>query len=118
MDDDDNKKQIGVLAQFKKDRAATIEPRRSILYKLNDGEMELVEEKEIVGSCVEAIKLIMEKYYRLGIKEVETKNIIKDAFELNKIPQKTVHNTLGIMVNIRKICRLHKGVYKLPDSTI
>ena len=30
MDDDDNKKQIGVLAQFKKDRAATIEPRRSI----------------------------------------------------------------------------------------
>jgi len=30
MDDDDNKKQIVVLAQFKKDRAATIEHRRSI----------------------------------------------------------------------------------------
>lgn len=118
MDEDDNKKQIGVLAQFKKDRAATIEPRRSILYTLNDCEMELVEEKEIVGSCVETIELIMEKHYRLGIKEVKTKTIISNAFELNKTPQKTVHNTLGIMVNSRKICRPRKGVYKLPDSTI
>ncbi len=118
MDEDDSKKQIGVLAQFKKDRAATIEPRRSILYTLNDCEMELVEEKEIVGSCVETIELIMDKHYRLGIKEVNTKTIINNAYEYNKTPQKTVHNTLGIMVNSRKICRPRKGVYKLPDSAI
>ena len=49
--DEDTKEQIGVIAEFKKDRAATIEPRRSILYKLNNCEMELVEEKEIVGNC-------------------------------------------------------------------
>ena len=41
----------------------------------------------------------MEKHYRLGIKEVKTKTIISNAYELNKTPQKTVHNTLGIMVN-------------------
>ena len=80
--------------------------------------MKLVEEKEIVGSCVETIKLIMKKHYRLGIKEVKTKTIISNAYELNKTSQKTVHNTLGIMVNSRKICRPRKGVYKLPDSTI
>ncbi len=43
--------------------------------------MKLVEEKEIVGSCVETIKLIMKKHYRLGIKEVKTKTIISNAYE-------------------------------------
>ena len=45
--------------------------------------MKLVEEKEIVGSCVETIELIMKKHYRLGIKEVKTKTIISNAYELN-----------------------------------
>ena len=61
----------------------------------------------------------MENYYRQGIKVVKTKDIIDCALnEFKKISQKTVNNTLGIMVNSRKICRPRKGVYKLPDSYI
>ena len=118
MDDDDNKKQIGVLAQFKKDRAATIEPRRSILYKLNDCEMELLEEKEIVGSCNDLILEIMSDFYKKGQKEVRRADIVTTAFNIASAARKTVDNTLGNMVNSKKLRRPKKGVYALNPKDI
>ena len=118
MDDDDNKKQIGVLAQFKKDRAATIEPRRSILYKLNDCEMELLEEKEIVGSCNDVILEIMSDFYKKGQKEVRRADIVTTAFNIASAARKTVDNTLGNMVNSKQIRRPKKGVYALNPKDI
>ncbi len=118
MDDDDNKKQIGVLAQFKKDRAATIEPRRSILYKLNDCEMELLEEKEIVGSCNDVILEIMSDFYKKGQKEVRRADIVTTAFNIASAARQTVDNTLGNMVNNKQIRRPKKGVYALNPKDI
>ncbi len=118
MDDDDNKKQIGVLAQFKKDRAATIEPRRSILYKLKDCEMELLEEKEIVGSCNDVILEIMSDFYKQGQKEVRRADIVTTAFNIASAARKTVDNTLGNMVNSKQIRRPKKGVYALNPKDI
>ena len=118
MDDDDNKKQIGVLAQFKKDRAATIEPRRSILYKLNDCEMELLEEKEIVGSCNDVIIEIMSDFYKQGQKEVRRADIVTTAFNTASAARQTVDNTLGNMVNSRQIRRPKKGFYALNPKDI
>ena len=118
MDDDDNKKQIGVLAQFKKDRAATIEPRRSILYKLNDCEMELLEEKEIVGSCNDVIIEIMSDFYKQGQKEVRRADIVTTAFNTASAARQTVDNTLGNMVNSKQIRRPKKGVYALNPKDI
>ena len=118
MDDEDNKKQIGVLAQFKKDRAATIEPRRNILYKLNDCEMELLEEKEIVGSCNDVILEIMSDFYKKGQKEVRRADIVTTAFNIASAARKTVDNTLGNMVNSKQIRRPKKGVYALNPKDI
>tara|TARA_A100000164_G_C21520237_1_gene591137 strand:+ start:121 stop:513 length:393 start_codon:yes stop_codon:yes gene_type:complete len=106
------------LAQFKKDRAATIEPRRSILYKLNDCEMELLEEKEIVGSCNDVIIEIMSNFYKQGQKEVRRADIVTTAFNTASAARQTVDNTLGNMINNKQIRRPKKGVYALNPKDI
>ena len=118
MDEDDKKKQIGVLAQFKKDRAATIEPRRSILYKLNDCEMELLEEKEIVGSCNDVIIEIMSNFYKQGQKKERRADIVTTAFNTASAARQTVDNTLGNIINNKQIRRPKKGVYALNPKDI
>ena len=54
---DSDGRQIGVTAKFKKDRAAVIDPCRSLTFNLNreTGILELAPEVEVVGNCREAI---------------------------------------------------------------
>ena len=54
---DQDGRQIGVTAKFKKDRAAVIDPFRSLTFNLNreTGILQLVPEVEVVGNCREAI---------------------------------------------------------------
>ena len=109
---------IGVTAEFKKDRAASIDPRRTITYKLVDAEMELIENKDIVGSCEDVILEIMGDFYKEGLKKVSRKHIVDTAYNIASAKRKTVDNTLGIMVNKKKIKRFQKGFYGLVDSEI
>ena len=57
--DENTKTQNGVTAEFKKDRAANINPRRRVTYKLEECEMVLKDDKEIVGSCNDVILEIL-----------------------------------------------------------
>ena len=116
--DEDTNETIGVTAEFKKDRAATIDPRRTITYKLVDAEMELIENKDIVGSCEDVILEIMGDFYKEGLKKVSRKHIVDTAYNIASAKRKTVDNTLGIMVNKKKIKRFQKGFYGLVDSEI
>ena len=116
--DEDTNETIGVTAEFKKDRAATIDPRRTITYKLVDAEMELIEQRDIVGSCEDVIIEILGDFYKMGITSVSRKEIIDTAYRTASAKRKTVDNTLGIMVNKRKLKRLQKGKYGLVDSEI
>ena len=117
--DEDTKEKIGVVADFKKDRATNIDFNRTITYKLVDAEMELVEQKEIVGSCEDTIILIMENYHIQGLDRVSRKMIVDTAFnDFNKIAKKTVDNTLGIMVNNKRLKRYQKGFYGFTESEI
>ncbi len=117
--DEDTKEKIGVIAEFKKDRATNIDFNRTITYKLVDAEMELVEQKEIVGSCEDTIILIMENYHIQGLDRVSRKMIVDTAFnDFEKIARKTVDNTLGIMVNNGRLKRYQKGFYGFTDSEI
>ena len=117
--DEDTKEKIGVIAEFKKDRATNIDFNRTITYKLVDAEMELVEQKEIVGSCEDTIVLIMENYHIQGLDRVSRKMIVDTAFnDFEKIARKTVDNTLGIMVNNGRLKRYQKGFYGFTDSEI
>ncbi len=116
--DEDTNETIGVTAEFKKDRAASIDPRRTITYKLVDAEMELVENKDIVGSCEDVILEIMGDFYKQGLEKVSRKHIVDTAYKIASAKRKTVDNTLGIMVNRKKLKRFQKGFYGLVDSEI
>ena len=116
--DEDTNETIGVTAEFKKDRAASIDPRRTITYKLVDAEMELVENNDIVGSCEDVILEIMGDFYKEGLEKVSRKHIVDTAYKIASAKRKTVDNTLGIMVNKRKLKRFQKGFYGLVDSEI
>ena len=116
--DEDTKKQNGVTAEFKKDRAANIDPRRTVVYKLEDCEMVLEDEKEIVGSCNEVIIEILRDFYKQGQKEVRRADIVTTAFNIASAARKTVDNTLGNMVNSKKLRRPKKGVYALNPKDI
>jgi hypothetical protein len=116
--DEDTKKQNGVTAEFKKDRAANIDPRRRVTYKLEECEMVLEEDKEIVGSCNELILEILSDFYQQGQKEVRRADIVTTAFNTASAARQTVDNTLGNMVNSKQIRRPKKGVYALNPKDI
>ena len=116
--DEDSKKQNGVTAEFKKDRAANIDPRRRVTYKLEECEMVLEDDKEIVGSCNDVILEIMSDFYKQGQTEVRRADIVTTAFNIASAARKTVDNTLGNMVNSKQIRRPKKGVYALNPKDI
>ncbi len=116
--DEDTKKQNGVTAEFKKDRAANIDPRRRVTYKLEECEMVLEKGKEIVGSCNQVILEIMCDFYKQGQKEVRRIDIVTTAFNIASAARQTVDNTLGNMVNSKQIRRTKKGVYALNPKDI
>ena len=116
--DEDSKKQNGVTAIFKKDRAANIDPRRRVTYRLEECEMVLEDDKEIVGSCNDVILEIMSDFYKQGQTEVRRADIVTTAFNIASAARKTVDNTLGNMVNSKKLRRPKKGVYALNPKDI
>ena len=116
--DEDTKVQNGVTAEFKKDRAANLEPRRNVIYKLEECEMVLDDDKKIVGSCNEVILEIMCEFYKQGQEEVRRIDIVTTAFNIASAARKTVDNTLGNMVNCKQLRRPRKGVYALNPKDI
>ena len=116
--DEETKEEKGVTAEFIKDRAANVDPRRTVIYKLENNEMVLDDEKKIVGSCDDVIIEIMKNFYKVGKKKVRRSEIIEQAYLQASAKRKTVDNTLGNMVNNRKLSRPQKGFYSLVDSDI
>lgn len=112
------KKQIGVKAEFKKNRAAFNDPRRAFRYNLVDGELVLLPEEEVVGSCEQVITEILWKSYQLGLKELSRKDLQSKAYAQAKASSKTVDNTLGAMTNKRTIVRPRRGKYSLSPAKI
>ena len=65
---DHDGRQVGVTAQFKKDRAATVDPHRKLTFSLNreNGGFLLSPEVELVGTCSEAIIDVLYKAHQNG----------------------------------------------------
>ena len=87
-------KACGVTVNFRKDRAAAVEPRRSLTYSLKDEELVLRTDVEVVGNCEDAILTILWDNYRNGVKEVRTAAICDEAMARFNKTRKTVENTL------------------------
>ena len=89
------RKQIGVLAEFLKDRASE-SGKRSIAYRLNTdlGLLQPLPEVEVVGSCKDAIVQILSEAHERGQKGLRLADMASEAQERFGRSWKTVQNTL------------------------
>ena len=100
---DEDGRKVGVEAKFLKDRAAHVDPWRTVRFNLlkSEEKMELLTGGIIVGSCEEGIKQILFNAYKLGTESLNRKDICSQAYKLNSSSYKTVDNTLGALVHKR-----------------
>ncbi len=115
---DEEGRRVGVQAYFKKDRAAHVDPQRTVRFNLEEGKMKLLTGGIIVGSCEEGLIQILFDAYRLGTKSLKRLDICKQAYTLNKSSIKTVDNTLGLLVNRRVLVRPKRGHYALAPAQL
>ena len=75
---DHDGRQVGVTAQFKKDRAATVDPHRKLTFSLNreNGGLLLSPEVESVGTCSEAIIDVLYKAHQNGRNRLRRMSIV------------------------------------------
>lgn len=113
---------VGTKAQFRKDRAATVDPRRSLTYHLRDGELALEHGGEVVGSCADAILTILWDAHRNGLESLSTAEVQEQAMRRFQRPRKTVENTLGAIAgsgkgpNPTKVIKPRRGRYALAPA--
>ena len=105
-----------IKATFKKDRAALIDPRRTVIYSLEDKELKLQEGTEIVGNCVEAICDVLWRATLNKRVPLSTQGIKDEVFQTHKRSGKTVENSLRSALTCRKIIKARKGFYELSPS--
>ena len=112
----DDAKITGIRAEFKKDRAAAVDPRRFVRYRLTEGRLELVEGSEVVGNCADAVLQILSEAHGRGHHSLGAKAIDEEAFARFKATSKTVRNTLTQLVNARRAVRSGRGRYALSPG--
>ena len=117
---DHDGRQVGVTAQFKKDRAATVDPHRKLTFSLNreNGGFLLSPEVELVGTCSEAIIDVLYKAHQNGRDRLRRKSIVDEVWAAYRRSQSTVDNTLGQMVARKELTKPKPGTYSLSSSTL
>ena len=117
---DHDGRQVGVTAQFKKDRAATVDPHRKLTFSLNreNGGFLLSPEVELVGTCSEAIIDVLYKAHQNGRDRLRRKSIVDEVWAAYRRSQSTVDNTLGQMVARKELTKPKPGTYSLSPSTL
>ena len=121
--DEDNRR-VGVTANFRKDRAAAIDPTRSLTFSLTNGQLVLQPGMEVVGSCEEALLQILWEAHQRGVESVGSKQLSDEAFARFKRTRKTVENTLARITGTGKgprptpVIRPRRGAYALSPAEI
>ena len=117
---DPDGRQVGVEVEFKKDRAATIEPHRKLTYSLNreSGGLLLSAECDSVGTCFEAITDVLYKAHQNGRDSLGRQALSDEVYTAHGYAQKTVDNTVGAMVAKREIVKLARGRVALAPATL
>lgn len=112
--------EIGIRATFKKDRAAVVDPCRTLTFTLDreDGKLMLANDVEVVGNCREAVIDVMWREYQRSVESISRKGLLNEVCENRRKPTKTVDNTLGVMVGNRQLVRPRRGHYGLAPALI
>jgi hypothetical protein len=92
---DDDGRPSGVTCEFRKDRAAVIEPRRSITFFLAEGQLKLKPGIDVVGTCEDAILTILWEAHQNDVASVSAKSLVDEVFTRFRRSRKTVENTLA-----------------------
>ena len=117
---DPDGRQIGIRASFKKDRAAVVDPRRTLTFTLDReaGKMLLADDVEVVGNCREAVIDVMWRVYQRGVQSISCAGLLDEGWERHRIPAWIVDNTLGAMFGDHQIVRPRRGHYDLAPALI
>lgn len=117
---DHDGRQIGVTAEFKKDRAAVVDPRRKFTFSLNreDGRYELAAGTTKVGCCEQVIIEILWDAHCRGVESLCRQGLIDEALAAYGRTQKTVDNTLGQMTQSRRLVKPRRGCYALAPGEL
>ena len=117
---DHDGRQVGVDVEFKKDRAATVDPHRKLTFSLNreKGGLLLSPDVESVGTCSEAIIDVLYKAHQNGRNSLRRKSIVDEVWAAHRRSQKTVDNTLGAMVAKKELTKPKPGIYSLSPSML
>ena len=117
---DDEGRDLGVKAEFKKDRAAVVDPLRNVAYRLNreTGQLLIEPEVEIVGNCSEAVIDILWGGHQRGVKSISRKGLVDEVFRKHSLAEKTVDNTLGSLAGKRRVVKPRRGHYALAPNEL
>lgn len=114
---EENGQQVGVQAEFRKDRAALTSPRRTVRYRLEDGALILLPCTEIVGNCSEALLTILREAHQRGANGgLSRGDLVHEAFRRFAKSRKTVDNTLNQLVSDRRVVKVRKGIYAISPA--
>ena len=120
----DTNKFEGVIAEFRKDRAAHVDARRTLRFGLNDGRLELHPDVEVVSSCADAVLAILWEAHQRGVSSVSGRELKAEAVARFNRSHKTVENTLGKITgrgdgpNPSAVIRPRHGAYALSPKEI
>ena len=117
---DPDGRQNGATAEFKKDRAATVDPHRKMTFSFNreNGGFLLSPECDVVGTCFEAITDVLYKAHQNGRDSLIRQSLGDEVYTAHGYAQKTVDNTVGAMVAKREIVKPARGRVALAPSTL
>lgn len=109
----------GVTAEFKKDRAAVVDPRRKLTFSLNrnEGGFEMAHGTPQVGTCEDAIIQILWDAHQRGVGHLSRKGLADEVFAAHGKTAKTVDNTLGRMTP-RRVVKPKPGCYALAPGEL
>ena len=114
----------GVIAEFKKDRAAHVDARRTLRFGLNDGRLELHPDVEVVSSCADAVLAILWEAHQRGVSSVSGRELKAEAVARFNRSHKTLENTLAKITgrgdgpNPSAVIRPRHGAYALSPKEI
>ena len=117
---DTDGRSAGVTAEFKKARAATVDPHRKLTFSLNraNGGFLLSPECDVVGTCFEAITDVLYKAHQNGRDSLTRQSLGDEVCMAHGSAQKTVDNTVGAMVAKREVVKPARGRVALAPATL
>ena len=104
---DPDGRQIGIKTTFKKDRAAVVDPCRTLTFTLDRkaGKLVLAGDVEVIDNCREAVIDVMWLAYQRGVESMSRAGLLDEVFKRHHKTTKTVDNTLHSMVGIRQLVK-------------